>query len=151
MTDPISIASIATGSASLALQLGQVIHDLHNLSERYRFAELTVSSISSSLETVQFSWRRIATILERWTSDEVVFQDDAGELFAQLNRSLKAGSLVIAALEEDLSPYKDVPERRGPVIRRRAKVVWNEQVLKGHQERVRDQAISMNLLISVLH
>ncbi|KAI4198564.1 MAG: hypothetical protein LQ348_002008 [Seirophora lacunosa] len=151
MTDPASIFSIVSGSAGLVLQLGKVINDLHNVSERFRLAELTISSMRHSLTTVQWAWRRIKTILDGWEQDDEPLPDDTIELFAQLNRSLQGGSLVISALEDDLKRFQEVPgttRRTNPT--QRARIVWNEQTLKDHQERIRDQVSSMTLVLEVM-
>ncbi|KAL8644603.1 MAG: hypothetical protein Q9210_007171 [Variospora velana] len=77
------------------------------------------------------------------------------DTLAQLDCSLQGGRLVISALEEDLLPFT-VPSlltNGNPVssgFRRKLKVVWNEQALRDHQERIRDQVNSMNLFINVL-
>lgn len=62
---------------------------------------------------------------------------------------------VIAALEEDLLPLaaaslQDHGAATGQRIRNRVQVVWNATALREHQERIRDQMDSMNLMISVM-
>lgn len=150
MTDPASIISIISGSAGLALQCGKVINGLHDLSERYRFVNLTISSMSSGLETVQWAWRRIESLLQEWKQDDRVREEDVSEIYAQLHRSLKGGSLVLSALEEDLKPYKNKVNLAELGFRSKTKVLWNERTLKDHQDRIRDQVNSMNLLINVM-
>lgn len=156
MADPISIFSIIGGSAALALQVAKAVNDLHTLAKRYKRAELIIQSLTSQLSTIQWAWRQISTLLEAWNRDEVVWQDDSNELFDQINRTLQGGTMVIAALEEDLRPFleqlKDaqVPSQLTSMFRRRARIVWNNQTFKDHQERIRDQVNSMNLLISIM-
>ncbi|KAL8924232.1 MAG: hypothetical protein Q9208_004196 [Pyrenodesmia sp. 3 TL-2023] len=156
MADPISIFSVIGGSAALVLQFAKAVNDLHTLSDRYKRAEFMIESMTSNLTTIQWAWRQIGTMLEEWTRDEVVWQGDSTELFIQINRSLKGGSLVIAALEEDLEPFLEqlrdpsTHPQRSLEFRRRAKIVWNDQTFRDHQERIRDQVNSMNLLINIL-
>ncbi|KAL8837535.1 MAG: hypothetical protein Q9170_002494 [Blastenia crenularia] len=118
----------------------------------YRTADVEISSITTSLETVQWAWRRIQHILEIWSDDKIrLGQEVDTETLDQLNRSLSGGRLVISALAEDLlpsTPAQGSPKKSG--FKRELKVVWNEQALRAHQERIRDQVNSMNLLISVL-
>lgn len=150
MADPSSVFSIISASTALALQCGKVINELHHLSERYRYAGLTINSMRSSLEAVRWTWCRIDQILQEWTNNEGVWQDCGAEVITQLTRSLKSGSLVISALEKDLGPWANNSEQVHLGFGKKAKVIWNERVLKGHQERLRDQVNSMNLLISVI-
>lgn len=156
MADPISIFSVIGGSAALVLQFAKAVNDLHTLSDRYKRAEFMIESMMSHLSTIQWAWRQIGTILEEWTRDEVVWRDDSTELFMQINWSLKGGSLIIAALEKDLEPFlkrlRDPSSdlQRNSKFRRRAKIVWNDQTFRDHQERIRDQVNSMNLLINIM-
>ncbi|KAL8958485.1 MAG: hypothetical protein Q9193_004471 [Seirophora villosa] len=104
-----------------------------------------------NLTTVQWAWRRIKTILDGWEQDDEPLPDDTIEFFAQLSRSLQGGSLVISALEDDLKRFQGIPDptrRTSPT--QRARIVWNEQTLKDHQERIRDQVSSMTLVLEVM-
>ncbi|KAL8687200.1 MAG: hypothetical protein Q9218_006564 [Villophora microphyllina] len=62
----------------------------------------------------------------------------------------RGGSLVLSALEGDLKPWKDRPKRSTFGIKNRTRVIWNERVLRDHQDRIRDQVSSMTLLIQVM-
>ncbi|KAL8717670.1 MAG: hypothetical protein Q9225_005107 [Loekoesia sp. 1 TL-2023] len=179
MADPASIFSIIAGSAGLALQCGKVIRDLHNIAGRYKNADLSIISMTTGLETVDWAWRHIESILKTWTDDAQDRGHDADtDVLEQLGRSLKGGRLVITALEEDLRQFTTVLNREsgqatrnsfmkrlfianGPgqvetrsvtesSFMKRSKIIWNEGLLQDHQERIRDQVNSMNLLINVL-
>lgn len=147
MADPTSISPIVGETARMVAQCGKTIWKIYDLSERFKYAKLTITSLASGLETVQRTWGRIANILEDSANDPEVWQYD---VVAQLNRSLDGGSLVISALEEDLKSYDGMPEHAKFGLRARAKVLWEEQNLKDHHERIRDQVNSTNLLLSVL-
>ena len=155
--DPASIFSIIAGSAGLALQCGKLVRDLHDVTDMYKNANLTVASLSTGLETIQWAWGRIEAILETWTEGQprVTQPSLDTDTFQQLNRSLEAGRMVIAALEEDLMPLiRDFTQGHGSATSReilnRVQVIWNATALRDHQERIRDQMNSMTLMISLL-
>ncbi|KAL8717671.1 MAG: hypothetical protein Q9225_005108 [Loekoesia sp. 1 TL-2023] len=106
--------------------------------------------MKSSIEAVRWAWYRIDQILQEWKYNEAIWQDHVAEVIAQLTRSLKSGSLVISALEKDLGPWTNSSEQTHFGFGKKAKVIWNERILKDHQDRIRDQVNSMNLLISVM-
>ncbi|CAO1606473.1 hypothetical protein XANCAGTX0491_009972 [Xanthoria calcicola] len=123
----------------------------------YKNANLTVASLSTGLETIQWAWGRIEAILETWTEGQprVTQPSLDTDTFQQLNRSLEAGRMVIAALEEDLMPLiRDFTQGHGSATSReilnRVQVIWNATALRDHQERIRDQMNSMTLMISLL-
>lgn len=155
--DPASIFSIIAGSAGLALQCSKVIRDLHDVTDTYKNADLTVVSMSTGLQTIKWAWNRIQEILETWSNEETTLgQDIDRATLDQLVRSLRGGLLVMEALEADLAPYTaaallDNGSTAGKGgLMSRAHVVWNARALRDHQERIRDQVGSRNLLINVL-
>ncbi|KAL8994986.1 MAG: hypothetical protein Q9169_005185 [Polycauliona sp. 2 TL-2023] len=154
--DPASIFSVIAGATGLAVQCGKLIVGLHNVTDMYKNANLTLVSLSTGLETIQWAWRRIQAILEMWNQDEG-YTDQLldTDTIHQLDRSLKGGRLVIEALEKDLIPLMaEAPQEQGtaigPGILNKVQVIWNATALREHQERLRDQMNSMNLMISVL-
>ncbi len=150
MADPASIFSIVSGTAGLVAQCSRTICRLHTVSEKFKYAKLTVSSLTLGLETIQWTWTRIGSILEGWADEQEAWRDEMVDIVAQINRSLSGGALVLSALEEDLKPYDNTSGHVKFTIRTRMRVLWNEQTLKDHQERIRDQVNSMILLLNVL-
>ncbi|KAL8645542.1 MAG: hypothetical protein Q9226_007253 [Calogaya cf. arnoldii] len=154
--DPASIFSIIAGSAGLALQCGKLVRDLHDVKDMYKTADLTIVSLTTGLETIQWAWRRIQAILEIWTdASNHAYQNLDTETLHQLDRSLRGGRLVISALEEDLISFntratQDYGSPNEPGFFTRIQVIWNATALRDHQERLRDQMNSMNLMINVL-
>ena len=135
--DPVTLVGIVEGSISLAVQCGSVAKSLNNLAGQYKYAKLTISTMIQNLDIMQVAWERISV----WSKTSMPVDDDA---FTQrLERFLETGCLVMDALEEDLRSY-NVSRM---TFRQRSQLVWNENILQGHQNRIRDQAQSMSLLL----
>lgn len=66
----------------------------------------------------------------------------------RLDRSLECGTLVIGALQDDLSAYIIGPEESDVI--QNSKAVWNERSLQDHQHRIRGQVLAMSLLLQVI-
>ncbi|KAL8765680.1 MAG: hypothetical protein Q9209_007318 [Squamulea sp. 1 TL-2023] len=155
MADPTSIFSVVAGAAGLALQCGKVVRDLHDLRDRYKNADLTIASMESGLETINWAWTRIQNTLETWSNRTQSPDADLDvDTLNQLSRSLEGGRLVLSALDADIQYVVKSPPSADTYLfaeaRRKTKIVWNERMLRDHQERIRDQVNSMNLLINVL-
>lgn len=140
--DPVSIFSIVTGAAGLALQCGKVAKSLHDLSAKFIDARLTILSATQELDIIRLAWERIQELLQTWEDNDTMDPD----LLARLNRQVDIGGLVMTALSEDLSSYDLTSDSLG----QSAKVVWNESILQGYQDMMRGQATAMTLLLSVL-
>lgn len=138
--DPVSIVGLVEGSISLAVQCGSVAKTLNSLAGQYKYVKLTISTMVQNLDIMQLAWDRIGA----WSKDGM-FTDDVPSK-QPLNRFLETGALVLDALEGDLKSY-DVSNM---TFSQRSRVVWNDTVLQGHQNRIRDQAQSMSLLLQAI-
>ena len=137
--DPVTIVGIVEGSISLAVQCGSVAKSLNSVAGQYKYAKLTISTMIQSLDIMQVAWERISA----WSK---TMPTDDDELSQRLERFLETGFLVLDALEEDLQSY-DVSRM---TFRQRSRLVWNENILQGHQNRIRDQAQSLSLFLQVI-
>lgn len=141
MVDPISIISLVEGSISLIVQCGSAIKSLNEIAAKYKQAELTLSSIIQEVDVIELAWKRIKDWFESYI-------DEAGdvELLERLDKSLKCGTNVISALQDDLLGYGS--KRLG--FMQRSRLSWNEKLLGDHQDRIRGQVLAMNLLLQVI-
>ncbi len=138
--DPITIVGIVEGSISLAVQCGSVAKSLNNVAGQYKYAKLTISTMVQNLDIMQLAWNRIGT----WYKDYMPIGHDG--VRQRLERFLETGSLVLNALEEDLQSYNV----SNMTFSQRSRLIWNENTLQGHQNRIRDQAQSMSLLLQAI-
>ena len=145
--DPASIVALIEGSLGLALQCGGVAKTLSDIAARYRASELSIMSMAQSLDTMQMAWSRIKEWSQaQWFSLQMDVGDDPFAL--RLTRSLEIGKLVMDALQEDLRLYQS--DTATLSFKQRSKMVWNQDALKTHQDRIRDQATSMTLLLQAI-
>ena len=141
MADPISIISLVEGSVGLILQCGSTIKSLNDIARKYKHAELTLSSIIQEVDVIELAWKRIKDWFESHTNETT----DVG-LLLRLDMSLKFGTNVISALQDDLLEYEE--DRLGIVPR--ARLAWNENTLRDHQYRIRGLVQAMSLLLQVM-
>ena len=142
--DPAAIVGLVSSAAALAKGCGSAATLLNTLISKYKNAKLAILSMVQGLDTMQLAWSRIGKWAQNQEPDELLEEDD---FIGRLRRSLETGYLVMDALNEELLIYK--PSRMG--LTQRTKVVWNEGTLRTHQERIRDQASSMTLLLQAIH
>ncbi|KAL2039862.1 hypothetical protein N7G274_007263 [Stereocaulon virgatum] len=147
MAELAMIIGLIDGSAGLLIKCGSVVNTLSNLAGKFKKAELAIKTMIQQVDTIKAAWSRI----REW-SIECQKNEDARrsglELLGRLNQSLECGDLVISALEEDLVPYRNAKKTMS--LRQRSKSIWNENLLHLHRDRVRDQVLTMNLLLQVL-
>jgi hypothetical protein len=139
--DPASIVGLVAACSSLTKQCASVVKSLNGLIETYKSAELTIVSVITECETIQFAWHRI----ESWAQEHLDDVDDFEELGARLQKSIYCGELVMSALEDELSTITSNSTLPGRGIR----LTWNNSVLSEHQHRIRGQVASLQLLLQV--
>ncbi|KKY27897.1 putative ankyrin repeat protein [Diplodia seriata] len=143
--DPVSILSIASATVNIGVRCGSVIHSLYNVIERFRAAELSILSLIEECSTVQLAWEQI----HDWVETELAGQPANRTVLERIQRSLYAGEVVLAALQEDVGAALEVPVKSG--FLQRTKVLWKEEALKEHQFRIRGQVAALTLLLQVIH
>jgi hypothetical protein len=143
--DPVSVISIVNGCVGLALKCGKVAADLNTLADKYKHAKLSVMALSNECQTFEVALGRI----EAWArSPNNEGQLDVGVL-KQLDSSIELGTLVISALEEQMMPFHEMKQFGG--FRRRTNIVWNDGVLREHEDRVRGQLAALTCLLTVIN
>jgi len=142
--DPVSGFALASSCGSLIKTCISVVKTLDDMADKFKHAELTWVSLSEECSTIQLAWSRIQT----WATDNLSESDSSGELTARLEKSIKTGQLVIAALEQDLIASKKVASAKN--ILRRTKFVWDDNKLKDHQQRLRGQVGALTLLLEAV-
>lgn len=128
------------GSIGLAVQCGSVAKSLNTLAGQYKHAKLSISTMVQNLDITQIAWDRIVA----WSKSHVLTDND--DFTQRLAKFLETGSLVLDALEDDLKSFDVTHVTFG----QRSRLVWNENTLKDHQSRIRDQAQSMLLLLQAI-
>ena len=141
MADPISIISLVEGSVTLIVQCGSAIKSLNEIAAKYKQAELILSSMIQEVDVIELAWKRIKDWFESYTNEA-----GDGELLERLDKSLKCGTNVISALQDDLLAYGS--KKLG--FMQRTRLNWNEKALRDHQGRIRGQVQAMSLLLQVI-
>lgn len=141
MADPISIISLVEGSITLIVQCGSAIKSLNEIAAKYKQAELILSSMIQEVDVIELAWKRIKDWFESYINEA-----GDGELLERLDKSLKCGTNVISALQDDLLDYGS----KKLEFMQRSRLNWNEKALRDHQDRIRGQVHAMSLLLQVI-
>ena len=141
--DHVSVAGIVESSLGLALQLSTAAKGLSDLAGKYKNAKLTVKALAQNLDILQLTWTQIGQWFKEYAEDGSLCDHD---LIKRVTGFLETGTLVMEAFEQDLLTY-DVENLN---FTQRSKLIWNENTLRGHQIRIRDQTLSMNLFLQAM-
>jgi hypothetical protein len=143
--EPISAISLVSSCASLTRICISVSKSLTELAEKYKHAELSMLSLAEECNTVQLAW----TEIERWAAENQNHIDGHHEIQERLHTSVRTGRLVVSSLEMDLKALQKA-ENDGPRFFGKSRLVWNDNVLRDHQHRLRGQVAALTLLLEVI-
>ena len=141
--DPISAVGLVQSSLGLAIQLGSAAKTLNDVANKYTNARLAIKSLIQNLDILQFSWTQIGEWFREGYINDSLHNDS---LIQRVEGFLETGHLVMEALQHDLQAY-NAEDLNFP---KRSKFIWNETTLQSHQNRIRDQALSMSLFLQAV-
>ncbi|KAL4789925.1 hypothetical protein BDV19DRAFT_394606 [Aspergillus venezuelensis] len=141
--DPISAFGLVSG----AFQVGQVVTEtlagLARLREKYQHADLTIRALEKNLKTIEAAIAQ----LEDWTKARL--RDSPAEYNRSLDVALDGCRTVMDALSNEVLLLMQGESSNEAIIgfRTRMRVVWREDVMKGHEDRLRSQVVALQLLL----
>lgn len=142
--DPISVLSIINGSLGLVSKLSDVIAQIYKLRSIYKHAELSLQSLSSQCRALRLAVSCIRKDLQirQHTAEASISDAVAAELQANLDTSEE----VLGGLEKELESLN----KKDAGVIRNAKVTWETDCLKDHENRVRGQIHCWTMLLQIL-
>ncbi|KAI0814077.1 hypothetical protein GGR55DRAFT_495139 [Xylaria sp. FL0064] len=144
--DPISVVGLAASAGSLVSQIIKAKSALSDLHEKFKTAQLAVSSLIAQLSALEASTSELEAILK----DREKSLWPAKSLQASLNQSLSSCGDVIQYILDRLAEFTAAAPAGGRLGRlTRAKFALNESELAPMKEALRDQVQAIQLLITV--
>ncbi|KAL8962108.1 MAG: hypothetical protein Q9193_001442 [Seirophora villosa] len=147
MVEPAILPSINAGAAALAVACAKAISTIHAIGQRNEGPDLLISSIAQELALVQCVWDFVQTLLDQRRSHN----DLDHELLLRLDENILYGRRIVQILNDELSSCATLSSSTAEYsFRRRTRITRNEKRWRRHQDRIRGQMLSTNLLISIL-
>ena len=140
MADPLTVTSIISTAVGLVFQCGKIAQNLKTLADKYMSCEVELKGMRHQCETLKLAWDRIKTWCE--LHGESDFSDML--LIQRLTEDLELGTVIMSALEKDMSLFFQEPR---PLFWQRTRFVWNAQLFQNHQSRIDRHVTSMELLL----
>lgn len=141
--DPVSFIGLIESSIGLALQFGSAAKTLNDLAGKYKNTKLAIKSLAQNLDILQLAWTQIGDWMQ--FAENESFSDNS--LTKRVEGFWETGTLVMEALQHDLQAY-DTDQLN---ISQRTRLIWNETTFQAHQNRIRDQALSMSLFLQAMN
>ncbi|KAJ5202491.1 hypothetical protein N7449_004570 [Penicillium cf. viridicatum] len=144
--DPISAIGFASAIVQILGALTSTIHGLYELHGKFSDADFTIHSLIQELSCIQTA----LTSLKEWyrlNSSDVMVSEEFNE---QLVTAMGGCQIIMEVLSEDVMTLVYGSRNDGTVgFRLRIRVIWKEDIMKGHQEKLHAQVMALQLLLQV--
>ncbi|RHZ47654.1 ankyrin repeat protein [Aspergillus thermomutatus] len=143
--DPFTWIGAISGVLQIAQVISQTTAGLVKLKGRFSNADLTIQSLIGELSIIESA----LTHLEDWAKFNARGPTKSEEYIEGLNVALDGCRAVMEVLSEEVASLVQNIAGQDSVVgfRARVKVVWNEDVMRGHQERLHAQVVALQLLL----
>ncbi|GKZ72153.1 hypothetical protein AnigIFM50267_008206 [Aspergillus niger] len=143
--DPVTAIGLLSGAFQIAQYVKDTAGALAHLYGKFKDADLTIRSLIGELTTI----RSAITQLHEWASYNVRDSSEPDEYVEGLEVALDGCRAVMEVLSDEVSALTRgaMLSDTGIGFRTRVKVVWNEDSMKVHQERLRAQVHALQLLL----
>ncbi|OQE44563.1 hypothetical protein PENCOP_c002G02537 [Penicillium coprophilum] len=144
--DPISAIGFASAIVQILGALASTIHGLHELHGKFSDADFTIHSLIQELGCIQAA----LTSLKEWhrlSSSNVMVSEEFNE---QLVTAMNGCQIIMEVLSTDVMTLVHGSRNGGTVgLRLRIRVIWKEDIMKAHQEKLHAQVMALQLLLQV--
>lgn len=142
--DPGSVFGIVSGGVQVIQAITSTVHGLNQLYGRFREADFTIRSLIQELDCIDTA---LASLRE-WSRNNTN-GPQSEEYIRDLTVAMDGCRVIMEVVSHDVSTLVQSTRDDGMGIRARMKVVWNEQMMHGHKEKLHSQVMALQLLLQV--
>lgn len=147
--DPVSVIGILSASAQIAQFIGQTIQGLSTLKGRFSDADITIRLLIGQLSTI----RAAISQVHDWAQYNSNDSPKEEEYLRGLGVALDGCHAAMEVLDEEIKDLVTGVAANGdskplPLsFLAKAKVVWSEDIIKTHRDRLHSQVQALQLLL----
>lgn len=147
--DPVSVFGVVSGAFQIAQIAAQTVKGLATLRGKFGNADLTIRSLIGELTTIKAA----VTQLDDWAkynnSNHVRDSPAANNDYDEgLSVALEGCRAIMDIFSEEVAALaQSTVDGTAVGFRARARVVWNEDIMRDHQERLHAQVLALQLLL----
>ncbi|CAG7929013.1 unnamed protein product [Penicillium olsonii] len=144
--DPISAIGFASAIVQILGALTSTVHSLDKLRGRFSDADFTIHALIQELSCIKTALTSLKE-LHRLNSSDVMVSEEFNE---QMLTATSGCQIIMQVLSEDvMNMVHDSQSGDTLGFRSRIRVVWKEDIMKGHQEKLHAQVMALQLLLQV--
>ncbi|KAJ5127560.1 hypothetical protein N7448_008339 [Penicillium atrosanguineum] len=144
--DPVTAFGIVSGGVQVVQAIASTVHDLNQLYGKFKDADLTIQSLIQELSCISTA----LTGLKEWTRTNGTDGPSSDEYNRDLAVAMEGCRVVMEVVSHDISHLvQGIHEEQFTGFRARMRIVWSEETMRGHQEKLHAQVSALQLLLQV--
>ncbi|KAJ5873529.1 uncharacterized protein N7473_013402 [Penicillium subrubescens] len=148
--DPVTAFGLFSGAIQVLQAIASTVGGLRQLTGKLREADFTIQSLIQELACI----RTALTSLKEWLRIHRSGSGRDGPKFDELDQDLAIAMdgcrVIMDVLSYEVFELVQSAEESGGInFKTRMKIVWNEDTMRGHQEKLRAQVQALQLLLQV--
>lgn len=152
--DPVSAFGLFSGAIQVLQAITSTVGGLRQLTGKLREADFTIQSLIQELVCIRTALTSLKEWLHIHRSGSSRGSSRDGPKFSELHQDLAVAMDGCRVVMEVLSCevfelVQSVDESGGVNFRTRMRIVWNDDTMRGHQEKLRAQVQALQLLLQV--
>lgn len=144
--DPVSAFGVVSGGVQVVQAIASTIHGLNQLYGKFKDADLTIQSLIQELSCINTA----LTSLKEWTRLNSNNGLQSEEYSRDLAVAMEGCRVIMEVVSHDVSTLVQSSRDDGFAgFHTRIRVVWKEDTMRGHQEKLHSQVMALQLLLQV--
>lgn len=144
--DPASAFGLASAAVQVLQAIGSTVQGLNQLYGRFRGADLTINALIQELNCIDTA----LTSLKELALGNGANDPQSEEFNQDVMVAMDGCRVIMDVVFQDVSDLVRSTQMDGIAsFRLRMRVVWSEETMRGHQEKLRAQVMALQLLLQV--
>lgn len=144
--DPASAFGLVSAAVQVLQAIGSTVQGLNQLYGKFRGADLTINSLIQELNCIDTA----LTSLKEWTLANSANGPRSEEFNQGVAVAMEGCRVIMEVISHDVSNLVQSTQMDGIAsFRVRMRVVWSEETMRGHQEKLQAQVNALQFLLQV--
>ena len=142
--DPVSLLGVISGSITVVATIGNTLKALNELRGKYTDADQSIRTFITQLTAIRVA----INLIQEWGREDLVEAPNQPELVDQLETTIDGCREAMGALAEDVANVvRGTAAQRTMPFDARTRYLWNEGIMKEHQNRLQSQVMVLQFLV----
>ena len=144
--DPASVIGVVSAGLQILNTIGSTVKGLSDLRTKFLEADQSIRLLIRELSIIKSS----LSLIHDWAENDIVVKPNQSELVETLGVAIDGCKEAMDALAEEVAQLVGSAAAENIGFRVRTRFMWNEGIMKEHQERLQSQVAALQFLVTAV-